>query len=107
VCCYHDQGHNLKFGEIQKFFRPSRPLVLKQLCVTESSLLKRFGLPGQDVLQQYAKVDLLSSFIHKVSQPSTTIAIPIKQLKGLCVFIHLPHKSFDYVVLQPNSFERH
>ena len=108
VCCYHDEDHNLKFGEIQKFCRTTRALVvLKQLRVTESSLLKRFGLPGRDVLQQYAEVDLLSSFIHEVSQPSNTIAIPIEQLKGLCVFIHLPHRSFDYVVLQPNSFEHH
>ena len=108
VCCYHDEDHNLMFGEIQKFCRTTRALVVvKQHCVTESSLLKRFGLPGRDVLQQYAQVDLLSSFIHEVSQPGTTIAIPIEQLKGLCVFIHLPHRSFDYVVLQPTSFEHH
>ena len=106
VCCYRDEAGNMKFGQIQKFCQTTKFLtIMKVFTMSSSTFLRRAGNPGRRALQQYAEVDLLSSFMFEVYPPSTTLAIPIEQLQSRCVLVTNQGKNFDYIFLQPNNFQ--
>ena len=86
ICCYHD-GNGLKF--------------LKSMVASPSSLLKRFGVSGRRVLQQFSDADLLESFVFGCS----IVAVPIEQLQGVCVYVTIRDRPFNYAIVQPNHFE--
>jgi hypothetical protein len=104
VCCYHDGS--LKFGEIQRFCRTTKTFaIIKSMAASPSSLLKRCGISGRHVLQQFADADLLGSFVFEVFPPDTVVAVPIEQLQGVCVYMQMQNRPINYVTLQPNHFE--
>lgn len=75
------------------------------MVASPSSLIRRCGTPGRRILQQFADADLLGTFIFEVLPPDTVAAVPIEQLQGVCVYVTLQDRPFDYVIMQPNHFE--
>ena len=57
------------------------------MVASPSSLLKRFGVSGRNVLQQFSDADLLGSFVFEVFPTDTIVAVPIEQLQGVCVYV--------------------
>ena len=70
-----------------------------------SSVLKRSGASGRRVLQQFADVDLLGSFVFEVYPSDTTVAIPAELLEDMCVYITVRNCPI-HVTVQPIHFKQ-
>ena len=61
-------------------------VLIRPFQTSSTSLLKRIGNPGRDVLKSYADIDLLSAFFIPVSKQLLPVcAVPISQLLCKCI----------------------
>ena len=99
------------FGEIKKFLDGLELMaILKVFHRTGASLFSRTGNPCRQVLKDYARADLVSSFVTEVyhlDYRHVIRAIPITLIDGKCVQVVIPGSNFLYLFVQPNNFERH
>jgi hypothetical protein len=109
VTCTYYSGNLRRFGEIQKFVHLPEPMaIVREFDAFPQSILKLAGHPCRQVLGDYARVDLLSGYIYALnSNPSKTVAIPVKKLQGKAVLITPAPSVCVYAIKQPNNFEHH
>lgn len=108
VCTYYS-GHARRFGVIQKFIDLPEPIaIVCEFDEFSKSILKLAGHPCRQILHDYARVDLLSDYIHALNpNPSRTVAVPVKNLQGKAVLIAPSLSDCAYAIKQPNNFEHH
>lgn len=103
-----DQG--LEFGVIKRFVLNPEPVaIVRVFKYTSSTLLQRAGNPNRDVLKEYKRIDIANSFFHEV-RPQENYSLkmfPVEAITGKAVYIDLHNSLYNYVVQQPNSYERH
>ena len=103
-----DQG--LEFGVIQQFaLNPEPVAIVRVFECTDATLLKRAGNPNRDILKEYKQIDIANSFFHEVRPQESYIlkVFPVEAINGKAVYIDLQNSQYNYVVRQPNSYERH
>ncbi len=79
----------------------STPVVVIKPFSPSGSLLQTLGVPGRQVLEEYA---LLGAFIIQL-EPSQTLPFIVVELKSVlckCVIVHPVSSLFSYVVKVPN-----
>ena len=109
ICSFRSGGSQI-FGVIQKFClcecAPVNVVLIKPFDMTNKSILSTSGNPGREILSEYAKVDLLSSFVSQVKrQLLPLVAVPISDILSKC--IKVSGKDYDYIVKIPNNYEHH
>lgn len=106
VCLYLIKGVEL-VGTIKAFhIVKSEPIALVQTFVKSGSLLQTVGVPGRQTLEEYCRLDVLSSFVIQVKdQPSCDVlAVPLSSIIAKCIKVHPNHSSFSYIIKLPNCY---
>ena len=110
ICSFMEGGLQ-KFGQIEFFPLIPEPMALvREMKSSPSTLLTRAGNPCRQVLDEYQRVDYLDSIFKEVratSDVSDLKAIPVAAISGKAIQIHLYNSDYNYVLKQPNHYERH
>ena len=82
-----------KFGQIELFALTPEPVaIVKVFQYTEATLLQQADQPCCQVLEEYKRINILSSFVHAIKPPeehSHLEVIPIKDIQGKAVYVQL------------------
>ena len=104
--CSFTTGSDLHFGRIEVFLASPMKYVLIRACdFKDESLMHQAGPPGRDILGTHSDVDVLNTIIRPFSGFSSLVAVPLSRLSGKAVVLY--GTSCDYVMSQPNRWERH
>ena len=107
ICHFNSTGQ-CKFGQIELFVLTPDPVaIVKVFQSTEATLLQQAGQPCRQVLEEYKRINILSSFVHEIKPPehSHLEVIPIKDIQGKAVYVQLDNSLYDYVLKQPNTHD--
>ena len=114
TCCYHStRDDTTHFGRIELFITlPTPTALIWELEPLSESLLQKGGHPCRSSLNIYQQVDILNNYIVPLKgvTPSTQLVrVPIEHILSKLVFITITSNDTpnEYVVKQPNNFERH
>ena len=108
ICTFVD-GEREKYGSIQKFYIVnSIPIAIVKQFLPSGSLLQAAGVPGRTKLQEYSSIDLLSSFIIRVTNNTHPLtAVRLESIVSKCICVEQSSSEYKYVVKIPNNFECH
>ena len=87
---------------------PDPVAIVKVFQSTEATLLQQAGQPCRQVLEEYKRINILSSFVHEIKPPeerSHLEVIPIKDIQEKAVYEQLDNSLYDYVLKQPNTHD--
>ncbi len=98
------------YGIIQNFLVvEKKAIVLIKPFVPSGSLNQTIGIPGREVLQKHACIDILAAFIIQVEKKRTLpiIAVTLQSITSKCIRVQQISEQYDCIVKIPNSFECH
>ena len=106
--CHFNSSGQCKFGQIELFMLTPDPVaIVKVFQSTEATLLQQAGQPCQ-VLEEYKRINILSSFVHEIKATKRT-QLPRgdsdKRHQGKAVYVLLDNFLYDYVLKQPNTHD--
>ena len=83
---------------------------MKVFQSTAATLLQQAGQSYRQVLEEYKRINILSSFIHEIKPPeehSHQEVIPLTDIQAKAVYVQLDNSLYDYVLkLKPGAYER-
>lgn len=92
----------LLFGELNPHCH------LETVCIPNGSLLQAAGISGRTKLQEYASIDILSSFIIRVTKETQPLtAVRLEAIISKCVCVEQISSENKFVIKIPNNFECH
>lgn len=107
--CHFKSERGCSFGQIQLFALTPDPMaIMKVFEHSDSTFLQRAGHPCRQTLAEYRDIDFLSAFVHEIRCPeahSHLEAIPLCNITGKAIYIHMENSVFHYVLKQPNTYE--
>ena len=107
ICHFNSTGQ-CKFGQIELFVLTPDPVaIVKVFQSTEATLLQQAGQPCRQVLEEYKRINILSSFVHEIKPPeehSHLEVIPIRH-QGKAVYVQLDNSLYDYVLTPMTTTE--
>ncbi len=107
ICCFISCGSK-EYGRVLMFTLTPPLALIKAYQKTSSSFLKSIGHSVRQKLQDYTRVDVLSSFIIQVKNDlKPACAIPLSCIVNKCVLVSCQNSSYSYIIHVPNNYEHH
>lgn len=110
VCSFLIDGTE-KHGTIESFYmiRSIPVAIIKPYVRCVRTFLSTIGSSGRQILDEYASLDLLGTFVSQVNnnQSSSIIAIKLQSITSKCIIVHPKSSQSSFIVKIPNNYECH
>ena len=101
ICHFNSSGH-CKFEQIELYALTPEPVaIVKVFQSTAATLLQQAGQTCRQVLEEYKRINILSSFVHEIKPPeehSHQEVIPLTDIQAKAVYVQLDNSLYDYVL---------